>query len=102
MTEAGELVEVQGTGESHPFTRARWNELLDLCEAGHPRSSSRPSATPSPHRDQPASPSPNAARNPPSSALPLPLLSVLAEEHPADDVHVRVLLALHRVVAEVR
>ena len=34
MTEAGELVEVQGTGESHPFTREQMNELLDLSEAG--------------------------------------------------------------------
>jgi ribonuclease PH len=34
MTEAGELVEVQGTGESHPFTRDQMNELLDLSEAG--------------------------------------------------------------------
>ncbi len=34
MTEAGELVEVQGTGESHPFTRAEMNELLDLAETG--------------------------------------------------------------------
>ncbi len=34
MTEAGELVEVQGTGESHPFTRDELNELLDLSERG--------------------------------------------------------------------
>ena len=34
MTEEGELVEVQGTGESHPFTRDQMNELLDLSEAG--------------------------------------------------------------------
>jgi ribonuclease PH len=34
MTEAGELVEVQGTGESHPFTREQMNELLDLSETG--------------------------------------------------------------------
>ncbi len=33
-TEAGELVEVQGTGESHPFTRDQMNELLDLCDQG--------------------------------------------------------------------
>ena len=32
MTEEGELVEVQGTGESHPFTRQAMNELLDLAE----------------------------------------------------------------------
>ena len=34
MTEAGEFVEAQGTGESHPFTRAEMNDILDLCEAG--------------------------------------------------------------------
>lgn len=34
MTEEGELVEVQGTGESHPFTRDKMNELLDLAETG--------------------------------------------------------------------
>src|SRR5437867_2620205 len=34
MTEAGEFPEVQGTGESHPFTRAEMNQLLDLSEAG--------------------------------------------------------------------
>jgi ribonuclease PH len=33
-TEAGELVEIQGTGESHPFTRGEMAELLDLCEQG--------------------------------------------------------------------
>lgn len=33
-TEAGELVEVQGTGESHPFSRDQMNTLLDLCEGG--------------------------------------------------------------------
>lgn len=33
-TEVGELVEVQGTGESHPFSRDQMNGLLDLCEAG--------------------------------------------------------------------
>lgn len=33
-TEAGELVEVQGTGESHPFARGQMNDLLDLCEGG--------------------------------------------------------------------
>ena len=33
-TEAGELVEVQGTGESHPFTRDQMSELLDLCDLG--------------------------------------------------------------------
>jgi ribonuclease PH len=34
MTEEGEFVEVQGTGESHPFTRQEMNEILDLGEAG--------------------------------------------------------------------
>jgi ribonuclease PH len=34
MTADGELVEVQGTGESHPFTRQAMNELLDLTEKG--------------------------------------------------------------------
>src|SRR5437867_7011347 len=34
MTEAGEFVEVQGTGESHPFTRDEMNELLDLSKGG--------------------------------------------------------------------
>ena len=34
MTEADELVEVQGTGESHPFTRDEMNELIDLAHVG--------------------------------------------------------------------
>ncbi len=34
MTADGELVEVQGTGESHPFSRQAMNELLDLAETG--------------------------------------------------------------------
>ncbi len=34
MTEAGEFPEIQGTGESHPFTRAEMNDLIDLAEAG--------------------------------------------------------------------
>jgi ribonuclease PH len=34
MTEAGEYPEVQGTGESHPFTRTEMNDLIDLTEAG--------------------------------------------------------------------
>jgi ribonuclease PH len=34
MTEQGEFVEVQGTGESHPFTREEMNEILDLSEGG--------------------------------------------------------------------
>jgi ribonuclease PH len=33
-TELGELVEVQGTGESHPFTRDHMNDILDLCMEG--------------------------------------------------------------------
>lgn len=34
MTASGELVEVQGTAEGKPFSRARLNELLDLAEHG--------------------------------------------------------------------
>jgi ribonuclease PH len=34
MTEASEFPEVQGTGESHPFTRPEMNELIDLSEQG--------------------------------------------------------------------
>ncbi|MBI1885617.1 MAG: ribonuclease PH [Chloroflexi bacterium] len=34
MTEEGELVEVQGTGESHPFTREAMDRLIDLAQAG--------------------------------------------------------------------
>ncbi len=34
MTADGELVEVQGTGESHPFSRQAMNELLDLADTG--------------------------------------------------------------------
>jgi ribonuclease PH len=34
MTEDGQLVEVQGTGESHPFTREAMDELLALAEGG--------------------------------------------------------------------
>ena len=34
MTEQGEFVEVQGTGEAHPFTRQEMNEILDLSEGG--------------------------------------------------------------------
>jgi ribonuclease PH len=33
MTRDGRFVEVQGTGESHPFTRAEMDELLALCES---------------------------------------------------------------------
>ena len=32
MTESGKLVEVQGTAEGEPFSRARLNELIDLAE----------------------------------------------------------------------
>ena len=34
MTESGKLIEVQGTAEEHPFSRAQLNELLDLAEHG--------------------------------------------------------------------
>ena len=34
MTESGKLVEVQGTAEEEPFSRARLNELIDLAEHG--------------------------------------------------------------------
>ncbi len=34
MTEEGELVEVQGTGESRPFTRDEMTGLIDLAESG--------------------------------------------------------------------
>ncbi|NDG36203.1 MAG: ribonuclease PH, partial [Alphaproteobacteria bacterium] len=34
LTADGELVEVQATGEAHPFTRASLNEMLDLAETG--------------------------------------------------------------------
>ena len=34
MTEDGEFVEVQGTGESHPFSRDAMNELFDLADGG--------------------------------------------------------------------
>ncbi|QKS71967.1 ribonuclease PH [Paenalkalicoccus suaedae] len=34
MTSAGELVEVQGTGEEATFTRAQMNDMLDLAEKG--------------------------------------------------------------------
>jgi ribonuclease PH len=34
MTEAGEYPEVQGTGESHPFTRGEMNALIDLTDTG--------------------------------------------------------------------
>jgi ribonuclease PH len=34
MTEAGEMVELQGTGESRPFTRDEMTSLIDLAEGG--------------------------------------------------------------------
>ncbi|HLC28810.1 MAG TPA: ribonuclease PH [Dehalococcoidia bacterium] len=34
MTEAGEFPEVQGTGESHPFTRPEMEKLIDLTQSG--------------------------------------------------------------------
>ena len=34
MTESGKLVEVQGTAEGEPFSRARLNERIDLAEHG--------------------------------------------------------------------
>ncbi len=34
MTDAGEFVEVQGTGEDHPFSRQAFDEMLALAEAG--------------------------------------------------------------------
>ena len=34
MTGAGHFVEVQGTAEGHPFTRAEMSKLLDLASAG--------------------------------------------------------------------
>ena len=34
MTEDGQLVEIQGTGEERPFTKAQLNEMLELGEGG--------------------------------------------------------------------
>lgn len=34
MTDDGKIVEIQGTGEENPFSRAEMNELLDLAEKG--------------------------------------------------------------------
>ena len=34
MSESGKLIEVQGTAEEKPFSRAQLNELLDLAEVG--------------------------------------------------------------------
>lgn len=35
MTEAGNIVEIQGTGEKHSFSREQLNRLLDLGEKGN-------------------------------------------------------------------
>ena len=34
MTDEGAFIEVQGTGEESPYTRAELNELIDLGEKG--------------------------------------------------------------------
>ena len=34
MTQAGEFIELQGTAEDKPFTRAQCNEMLELAEKG--------------------------------------------------------------------
>ena len=34
MTDEGEFIEVQGTGEEAPFTRTELNQLIDLAEKG--------------------------------------------------------------------
>ena len=34
MTESGKIVEIQGTAERAPFSRAQFNELMDLAEHG--------------------------------------------------------------------
>ena len=34
MTDEGEFIEVQGTGEEAPYTRTELNELIDLAEKG--------------------------------------------------------------------
>jgi len=34
MTDAGQLIEVQATGEMSPFSRQSMNALLDLAESG--------------------------------------------------------------------
>lgn len=34
LTAAGELVEIQATGEEHPFSRSSLNDMLDLAETG--------------------------------------------------------------------
>jgi ribonuclease PH len=34
MTESGEFIEIQGTAEDKPFSRAQFNEMMDLAEKG--------------------------------------------------------------------
>jgi ribonuclease PH len=34
MTESGKFIEIQGTAEEQPFSRAQFNEMLDLAEKG--------------------------------------------------------------------
>jgi len=34
LTAEGELVEIQATGEEHPFSRDSLNDMLDLAETG--------------------------------------------------------------------
>ncbi len=34
MTQAGEFIEIQGTAEDKPFTRAQCNAMLELAEQG--------------------------------------------------------------------
>ncbi|HGP3430231.1 TPA: ribonuclease PH, partial [Acinetobacter baumannii] len=34
MTQAGEFIEIQGTAEDKPFTRAQSNAMLEMAEKG--------------------------------------------------------------------
>ncbi len=34
MTQAGEFIEIQGTAEDKPFTRAQANAMLEMAEQG--------------------------------------------------------------------
>ena len=34
MTQSGEYIEIQGTAEEKPFSRAEANKMLDLAEKG--------------------------------------------------------------------
>ena len=34
MTGSGGIVEIQGTAEGEPFTRAQMNQLVDMAESG--------------------------------------------------------------------